>query len=201
MRTNLVRKLIFLITVILLPMMQQSLADETPLAQSAVFPLKIGGTFQLIDHTGQTRTEQDFIGRYMLVYFGYTYCPNICPTDLQKITTTLEQLGDRAAHIQPLFITIDPARDRPDLLKEYVANFHSSFIGLTGSEAQIRAVAKTYKVHRVKVPMPDAGPDEYLVNHSAFIYLMGEDGQLLTLFPYATDQKKMTETIQKYVPA
>ncbi len=163
------------------------------------FPIPIGGPFKLVNHNGITTTDKDFSQHYMLVYFGYTYCPSICPTDLSKISRALEAVPDISKHVQPLFITIDPARDQPGILKEYIAHFHSSFIGLTGSESQIRDVAKAFKVHRVKVTQADGEKDDYLVNHSAFSYLMDKNGKLIALLPYGGTTDHFIKTLRKYV--
>lgn len=176
-----------------------SLAILPAKAETTALPFQFGGPFELVDHEGETRTEKDFRGSFMLVYFGYTYCPDICPTDLFLMNQALEMLGEDARKVQPLFISVDPGRDRPDLLKEYVANFHPSLIGLTGSEAQVKAAAKAYRVHRVKVPQPDEGEDDYLVNHSSLTYLMGPDGTFLSLIPHGTAPERMSEIIGKYI--
>src|SRR5690606_11015171 len=102
----------------------------------------VGGPFALTDHTGERVTDQDFRGRYMLVYFGYTWCPDVCPTELQVISSALDELGDKAAQIRPIFITVDPERDTVAQMADYVANFHPSFVGLTGSSEEVAAVAK-----------------------------------------------------------
>ena len=111
----------------------------------------VGGPFELIDHTGKPRTERDFRGKLMLVYFGFTYCPDICPTDLQAIGQTLDKLGAEADSVQPLFITVDPERDTAQHLAEYVPMFHPRLIGLTGSAEAIRKAADAYKVYYAKV--------------------------------------------------
>ena len=180
------------------------LLGGTPLVsaqQVPKLPFNFGGAFELVDQDGQIRTDQDFHGKFMLVYFGYTYCPDICPTDLYIMSQALEQIGPAADKIQPVFITVDPARDTPDLLKEYVANFHPNLTGLSGSEVQIRSAAKAYRVHRVKVPQPDSEPDEYLVNHSSLTYLMGPDGHFISLIPHGTSTERMAEILAKYVSA
>ena len=160
-----------------------------------------GGPFSLIDHHGTRRTEQDFRGRYMLIYFGYATCPDICPTGLQTLSTALDLLGARADAVQPLFITVDPARDRPQALKDYVSHFHPRLIGLTGAESEIRAVAKAYRIHRRKVVLADsAGPDDYLVDHASITHLMGPDGKHVTLFPHGTDAERMAEVLRRYLP-
>lgn len=170
-------------------------AGPKPLPFEALF----GGPFTLTDHTGQVRHDTDFRGRFMLVSFGYTHCPDICPTTLQLVTEALDLLGQEAARVQPLFITVDPARDTPAMLADYMGAFHSSLVGLTGTEAQVRAAAKVYKVHRRKVVMSDAA-DDYLVDHGSNIYLMGPDGGFVTLFHFRrADAEAMAATIRKYL--
>jgi cytochrome oxidase Cu insertion factor (SCO1/SenC/PrrC family) len=154
----------------------------------------VGGPFELTDHTGRTRTERDFRGQLMLVYFGFTYCPDVCPTDLQAIGLAMDRLGAKAADLQPLFITVDPERDTPDHLAEYVKLFHPRLIGLTGSAAAIRKAADAYKVYYAK-----ADPDKnggYTVDHTAFIYLMDRDGNYLGFFPPGTSADRMAEIIR-----
>lgn len=142
----------------------------------------IGGPFTLVNQDGKTVTEKDFAGRYMLVFFGFTYCPDVCPTELQKMARVLELLGaDEAAKIQPVFISVDPERDDAETVKNYIAQFDDRLIGLTGSPEQIGEVKKTYKVFASKVEME--GMDGYMVNHSAFMYLMGTDGKNIALYP------------------
>jgi len=161
-----------------------------------VFPIRFGGPFELIDHRGETRTNADFAGRFMLIYFVFTNCPH----NLQVMTEALERLGDIGTQIQPLFITSDLARNTAELLREYVENFHPSLVGLTGSEAQIRTAAKSYRVHRSKLVSRDAtDANDYLVNHTSLTYLMGPDGNFVTLFPQDTTPEFMATTIKKYL--
>lgn len=156
-----------------------------------------GGPFELLDHTGRTRRDTDFRGRHMLIYFGYTFCPDICPTDLSIMTQALMQLPEPAqAQIQPLFVTVDPGRDRPELLAEYVANFHPRLIGLTGSEAQVAAISKSYRVHRRKVLPSGDDPEDYLVSHSSLMFLMGPDGGFLTMYPHDSDPDFIAHSIE-----
>ena len=157
----------------------------------------IGGPFALIDHDGKPRTDADFRGKLMLVYFGFTYCPDVCPTDLQNIGLALDKLGEAAERVQPLFITVDPTRDTAEHLKDYVPLFHSRLIGLTGDAAAIRAAADAYKVYFAKVP--NERSDDYTVDHSAFIYLMGADGKYLGFFPPRTPPERIAETLRRYV--
>lgn len=142
----------------------------------------IGGPFELQDHNGKIVTEKSYNGKYLLVSFGYTYCPDVCPTGLQKISDALDGVGDKAEKVQPLFITIDPGRDTVPVLKDYVSNFHPSLVGLTGTAEQIRAAAKVYKVRYRKAEIEGSEPDEYLMDHTAYIYFMAPDGTLLQRF-------------------
>jgi cytochrome oxidase Cu insertion factor (SCO1/SenC/PrrC family) len=156
----------------------------------------IGGPFALIDHDGKPRTNEDFGGKVMLVYFGFTYCPDICPTDLQNIGLALDKLGEAAERVQPLFITVDPARDRAEHLKDYVAMFHPRLIGLTGDAAAIHAAAEAYRAYYAKVLLKG---DDYTVDHSSFIYVVGADGHYLGFFPPGTPPDSIAETIRRYV--
>ena len=141
----------------------------------------IGGSFTLVDHTGKSVTEADFRGRFMLVYFGYSWCPDICPTELLVMSQAVDLLGDAGEQVQPIFITIDPARDTVDSLAKYVVNFHPRLTALTGSEAEIGAVADAYKVYYKKGEELES-PDDYLVDHTDVMYLMGPDGNFLEHF-------------------
>ena len=176
-------------------------ASGSAAQDAAPLPQPFGGPVSLIDQDGVRRTETDFRGRHMLVTFGYTQCPDICPTGLATIATALDMLGPLAASVQPVFITVDPARDRPQVLKDYVSHFHPRLIGLTGDESEIRAVAKAYRIHRRKVVLADsAGPDDYLVDHASITHLMGPDGKHVTLFPHGTDAERMAEVLRRYLP-
>jgi protein SCO1 len=155
----------------------------------------VGGPFELTDHTGQLRTEGDFRGRLMLVYFGFTYCPDICPTDLQAIGQAIDKLGREADSVQPLFVTVDPERDTAQHLAEYVPMFHPRLIGLTGSPAAVRKAADAYKVYFAKVPVGKE-PNDYTVDHTAFIYLMDRDGNYLGFFPPGTTADRIAEIIR-----
>ncbi|MGI9463786.1 MAG: SCO family protein [Aestuariivirgaceae bacterium] len=165
--------------------------STTPPALESLF----GGPFSLTDHTGVQRSDQDYRGKFMLIYFGYTTCPSICPANLQHMADALDRLGDKAAGIVPIFISIDPGRDRPEVIKEYVGHFGDGFVGLTGSETDVRAVAKAYRVHRRKVVEKDAAPQDYLVDHASITYLMGPDGKFRTLFPHNTPGETIAERI------
>ena len=155
----------------------------------------VGGPFTLTDHAGRQRSDAEFRGRLMIVYFGYTFCPDVCPADLMAITQALDQLGDAAGGIQPVFITIDPERDTTKVLGEYVAAFHKSFIGLTGSPEQIRKVSNAYQAFYAKVP--SERPGEYAIDHTGVIYLMGRDGEYLGFMPPQTSPERLTEILRQ----
>jgi len=143
----------------------------------------VGGPFSMIDQTGKPVTEKDFSGRYSLVFFGYTHCPDVCPATLQVTSDALEKLGAQADRIQPVFVSVDPERDTPEVLKDYLENFDPRLIGLTGTVDQVRAMIKTYRVYVARVPDTEA-EGEYTMDHSAFMYLMSPDGNYLTHFSY-----------------
>ena len=138
---------------------------------------KIGAPFALTDQYGRHRTSTEFSGRYTLVYFGYTYCPDVCPTTLALMGDALAKLGPASKRVVPIFITVDPARDTPAQLKTYLAAFGPRFIGLTGDEKTIAKVASGYGVYFRKHPLPGGN---YAVDHSSVVYLMGPDGKFIT---------------------
>jgi cytochrome oxidase Cu insertion factor (SCO1/SenC/PrrC family) len=156
----------------------------------------VGGPFTLTDQDGRTRSDSEFRGKLMIVYFGYTFCPDVCPADLMAITQALDALGPEATSIQPIFITIDPERDM-GVLKDYVAAFHPSFIGLTGSPGEIRKIANSYKAFYTRVPGERNG--DYSIDHAGIIYLMGREGEYLGFMPPQTGPEKLTEVLRKYL--
>jgi cytochrome oxidase Cu insertion factor (SCO1/SenC/PrrC family) len=147
----------------------------------------VGGPFALVDHTGRQRTEADFRGKLLLLYFGFTYCPDLCPTDLQSIGLAIDQLGKAGEEVQPLFVTLDPDRDTPQHLANYVPLFHPRLIGLTGDPSSIRQAARAYKVYYAKVPT---------AGDSGYIYLMDRAGQYLGFFPPGTPPDRMADIIR-----
>lgn len=154
---------------------------------------QIGGPFVLTDHNGNRVDEHTYDGKLRLIYFGFTYCPDVCPTELSLIGQTLEALGEDAKAVQPILITVDPERDTPEALKGYVTLFHPSMVGLTGTPEQILAVRKEYKVYAEKVPLEEGG---YTMDHMTFTYLMDRDGTFITLFPYQTPVEEMVRQIE-----
>ncbi|AIL13233.1 hypothetical protein IM40_06560 [Candidatus Paracaedimonas acanthamoebae] len=156
----------------------------------------IGGSFSLIDHEGKLRTDADFKGKILLVYFGYSFCPDICPSALYNMSQALDALGATAKKIQPLFITIDPTRDTVEHLARYRDNYHPSFVMLTGSEEQIQKVMKAYKVHGAKVK-PDGTTTEYLMDHTSIIYIMDRQGRFIAHFNHLTPPNELKEALIK----
>jgi protein SCO1/2 len=158
----------------------------------------IGGPFALVGKDGKTITDQDFRGRYMLVFFGFTHCPDICPAELQVMAAALEGLGPDADKVVPIFITLDPERDTPEAVAAYVENFGDNFVGLTGSSEAIAKAAKAYRVAYSKFQDEKTG-DNYSIDHSALVYLMGPDGEYIAHIPYGTPAPKMTEILRRYL--
>ena len=158
----------------------------------------VGGPFTLTDQTGRRRTDGDFRGRLMLVYFGFTYCPDICPTDQQEMSRAVNLLGAEGEAVQPIFITLDPERDTADHLATYVDLFHPRLVGLTGSPEAIGAAADAYRVYHEKV---STGPDAYTVDHSGFVYLMDREGRYLGFFPPNTSAERMLTIIRPHLAA
>ncbi|HZD26429.1 MAG TPA: SCO family protein [Alphaproteobacteria bacterium] len=157
----------------------------------------IGGPFTLVDQDGRTVTEQDFRGKFMLVYFGYTFCPDVCPTELQSMVVAMDDLGADAEQVQPIFVTVDPARDTVAVIHDYVRAFSPTLVGLTGSDSQVRAAAKAWRVYFAKGK--EAGGGAYLMDHSSFVYLMGPDGRYLTHFAPRTPPEEMAKRIRGFL--
>jgi cytochrome oxidase Cu insertion factor (SCO1/SenC/PrrC family) len=154
----------------------------------------VGGPFELVAHTGEKVSDRDFRGKYMLITFGYTYCPDVCPAELQVISAALDMLGEKAKEIQPLFITVDPQRDDVKSLAQYMPNFHPRFVGLTGTPEAIDRAAKAYRVYYAKGK--DSGGGDYLMDHSSIIYLMDKGGTFIKHFSYQTDAKALAKSIE-----
>jgi cytochrome oxidase Cu insertion factor (SCO1/SenC/PrrC family) len=155
----------------------------------------VGGPFTMTNHLGQRVTEKDFLGRYMLLFFGYTFCPDVCPTEMQVMTAALEQLGSKADAITPVLVTVDPARDTVEVMKSYVSNFHPRLVGLTGTEAELKNFTQAYKAYYKKVENAKR-PQDYLMDHAALIYLMGPDGNFIRHFSYTTDADKLAAELE-----
>ena len=177
----------------------------TLLFDPAPIDVPIGGPFELTDHRGRAVSDADFRGRYMLIYFGYTYCPDICPTKLAEMTNALDafavQAPERADKIVPILVSVDPDRDTLDILKEYRKHFHPRLVALTGTEAQLQAAAKAYRAYFSKV-YPDEksrAAKEYLMDHTSYVYLMDPDGRYVTHFTAAATAAGMAERLAMVV--
>jgi protein SCO1/2 len=189
--------------VFLAALLAAPMAGCHPAAAPAKPPLagaSIGGPFALVDQHGRPVTDRSFAGRYRIMYFGYTFCPDVCPTDAQAIGAALALL-DRsdpalAARIVPIFVTVDPARDTPAVLGRFVAAFHPRFVGLTGSPDAIARAAKAYAVYYSKGPASAGG---YLVNHSRQAYLMDPDNKPLALLPTEQGAQAVADEIRRWV--
>ncbi|OHC74969.1 MAG: hypothetical protein A3G18_01445 [Rhodospirillales bacterium RIFCSPLOWO2_12_FULL_58_28] len=159
----------------------------------------VGGPFSLVNHFGKPVTDANYRGRYMLIYFGYTYCPEVCPTALTMMVDAMERLGKNEEKVMPIFISIDPERDAPDDLKQYVAHFHPRMMGLTGAPDQIEAASKAFKVYAAKIAVEGADKDDYVMDHSSVIFFMGTDGKYLTHFGEGTTPETMAKRMREFL--
>jgi len=155
---------------------------------------EIGGPFVLVDQDGKTVSEADFKGKYMLIYFGYTYCPDVCPTSLTVMGDALDILGDKAEQITPVFISVDPERDDPEAMKMYVEHFHPRLVGLTGSVDQVKVAAKAYKAYFAKSG-DGYGDNDYAMDHSSITYLMSPYGKFVTHFGHGVEAEPMAKKL------
>jgi protein SCO1/2 len=176
---------------------------QPPLSTAPLAGARIGGPFTLVDQDGKNRSDTEFAGKYRLVYFGYTKCPDICTPDMQQLMAGLIQFEKAnpklAGVVQPIFVTIDPGRDTPDVLKQFVTAFHPRLIGLTGTEAEISGVAKRYATSYERVR--GTGASDYLMNHMQLPYLMGKQGEPLALIPADLPQTDANEGAPALVSA
>jgi protein SCO1 len=155
----------------------------------------VGGDFQLIDHDGQAVSRSSYAGKYVLIFFGFTHCRVVCPRALTRITTALDLLGDLAHLIEPLYISVDPERDTPEVMKAFLAERFPRFTGLTGPRSQIDAVKAAYRVYAQKAVVKDE-PDGYVVPHTALTYMLDTGGRYLTHFPDAIDAATLADRIR-----
>jgi cytochrome oxidase Cu insertion factor (SCO1/SenC/PrrC family)/ABC-type Zn2+ transport system substrate-binding protein/surface adhesin len=179
--------------------MEKAAAARTAAARAVPVQDGIGGRFILMDHLGRTITEQDMLGDYQLLYFGYTFCPDVCPTSMYVMTRALDLLGDKAKRIRPSFITVDPERDTVEVMRKYVEYFDPRFIGITGSKPMIERVAKQYGVKYEKVIEEGRDPELYLMDHSASVVLMGPDGGYITRFTHGITPEQMAQELAEIV--
>jgi protein SCO1/2 len=164
--------------------------------EMAATPSAIGGPFKLTNQNGQTVTAQDFQGKPTLVFFGFTHCPDVCPTALFDMSEVLRRLGNDAEKVNALFITVDPARDTAETLKTYLQSFHQGISALTGSEAEIEAVTRAYKAYAKKVPLDGGG---YTMDHSAIVYLMDRQGRFVAPFNLKRPADEAAKDLRRYL--
>jgi protein SCO1 len=174
-----------------------SSSNERPPLEGA----RIGGPFRLVDQDGRPRTERDFAGKWRVMYFGYTFCPDVCPVDMGNVGAGLKAFAakdaDRAAKVVPIFVSVDPERDTPKVLKQFVAAFHPRMVGLTGDPAQIAAAAKAYSIYYSRGETSPGGG--YLVNHSRQTYLFDAAGKPIALVPADQSPQAVEETLERWV--
>jgi protein SCO1/2 len=172
------------------------LADSIPhLGQTIVSgKIEVGGPFHLIDQDGAPREDRDFRGRWMMIYFGYTHCPDVCPLTLSLMSDVMQRLGGKSSHIVPIFITVDPARDTPKIMKAYVASFGKNFVGLTGDAKSIALAEREYRVAAIRHPLPGG---DYAMDHSSTIYLMDPSGKFVMDYDDSTKPDDIAADIAK----
>lgn len=172
-------------------------AEESP-TKAAPFPVQLGGPFDLIDHHGRRRTEQDFDGRYLLVFFGYANCPGICSAALPSMAAAVDGLGDAADAVQPVLITVDPEWDTPAEMRRVLTALHPRLLGLTGDTENLEKVHKAYQIGVEKVGEDIFGKPIY--SHGGYVYLMNPDGDLATIIPPILSAEQMASIIRGYLP-
>lgn len=192
---------------------QQAGQSAAPLSRDPLAN-RFGGPFSLTDQHGRRVSEKDFLGRFVLIYFGFTRCTDTCPVDLPMIAAALDRLGEKADKLVPIMVTVDP-EDTPAELKAYLAALHPRFVGLTGNEEELAAAARVYRVHRRKLSTAD-GPlasahaghthaghahagARYTIDHGSLAYLMAPDGRFLTLFPHNSGIERYVEVLGRYL--
>ena len=171
-------------------------APKSRPAAFAAEPVAVNPRYLLVGPAGQAVTDEDFRGRFQLIAFGYTYCPDICPTTLVEMAGILGGLGEQADRLQPLFITLDPERDTPQVLRTYTAFFDERIIGLSGSPELVKRAARNFKVRYAKVMIPGG---TYAVDHSAGMYLLGPDGQFIKKFAYGSPVRDVAADIMTFI--
>ena len=165
---------------------------------AATSPVTIGGPFTLIAPDGTTVTDQTFRGKWLLVYFGYTFCPTTCPMTLNEVARALDKLGPDAAKLQPLFITVDPQRDTPEVMGEYTQSFDPRIVGLTGNSQQVATIAQDYGAYWVR-HRTGPGAEDYVIDHSTYLYLMDPEGKFVRAFDADTLGDRIADTLRELI--
>lgn len=173
-----------------------SVDREAPRSEEPSMRGAYGGPFMLQDQTGKTVTDEDFHGKFVMLTFGYGSCGDVCPTMLQSMARTMDLLGPQAEKVQPIFISLDPARDTPARLKDFMAAFHPKLLGLTGPEAYVASAARKYRIRYEKIPGKNG---DYSIDHTAVVFLMGPDGNFLERFPHSATPEDMAKRIAKRI--
>lgn len=192
--------LLFLSFLLAIPAAPQAVTahgDSVPADAAA-----IGGAFELTDQHGKTVRDTDFKGRIMLVFFGFTHCPDICPITVATLSKLMEMMGSKADQVAPIFITVDPHRDTPQAMKDYLANFDPRLTGLTGSEEKIKQAASAYKAYADMAAHHKKGKahsGDYGVSHSSILYMMDKDGKYLRHFSYNAPVKELLDAVNAYL--
>ena len=175
-----------------------ALIISEPPARATEPGVTIGGPFTLSTPDGTTVTDQTYRGKWLLVYFGYTFCPNSCPTTLLEVATALKKLGPHALQVQPLFVTVDPERDTPKVMQQYTASFDPRIVGLTGTQQQIAAAAQEYGVYYLRQPS-GPGADDYVMDHSTYLYIMDPHGKFVRAFDTNTSGDRIADVLRELV--
>ena len=195
------RLTVFLVAIVGIAIATAGIIYLTPPADEGDYPQRtsgaalIGCPFELVMHDGSTVTNETFKGELMLIYFGFTFCPDVCPTELQIMSNALDLVGDDADQVRPILISIDPERDTVETMAQYVSHFHPRMTGLTGTAEQIATAARAYRVYYERVEDPGSHA-AYTMDHSSIVYLMDKEGQFITHFGPGTKPEKMAETIR-----
>ena len=173
-----------------------TLVMSGPPTRAATSPVTIGGPFTLSRPDGTTVTDQTYRGKWLLVYFGYTYCPNSCPTTLLEVATALKRLGPDAAQVQPLFITVDPQRDTPNVMRQYTQSFDPRIVGLTGTPQQIAAAAHEYGAYYV-LHRTGPGANDYVIDHSTYLYVIDPGGKFIRAFDAGASGDQIADALRE----
>ena len=158
---------------------------------------EIGGDYSLINQDGNAVSNETYLGKYVLIFFGYTFCPDVCPTTLTTFATAIDLLGKDAEKVKLVFITVDPARDTPEILKSYLMHFQKHFDGLTGSIKQIEEVKKVFRIYAVRSQQDKVDNENYLMDHSSISYLLGPDGKFITFFRYGAEAEVIVTKLKE----
>ena len=160
---------------------------------------EIGGEYLLINQNGETVSNNTYLGKYTIIFFGYTFCPDVCPNTLSTFSSVLDLLGEDAAKVKPVFVTVDPTRDTPEKLSSYLTHFNKNLDGLTGSTEQIEHVKKIFRIYAVKSQQDEINFKDYLMDHSTVSYLIGPDGKFITFFRYGAEPEVIVTKLRKFL--